>query len=206
MVRKRKWKKFFNKFHVYGGLLTVGFLISFSYSAFVHQHHPKFIKAGEKETHWSQTLEMPPIEDNHEFKLAVRDSLELFGHAPWWEDYRDSLDIHHFMVARPGKSYWITVPAEGNLFHIREVKTGFLNVLTALHPLAAGMQNHGKGPFFIRLWKILSLLLAIVLLLVLIITLHFWITRSFNKKRSWIIVLLISAIPIILIIFIWLVG
>lgn len=86
MVRKRKWKKFFNKFHVYGGLLTVGFLISFSYSAFVHQHHPKFIKAGEKETHWSQTLEMPPIEDNHEFKLAVRDSLELFGHAPWWED------------------------------------------------------------------------------------------------------------------------
>lgn len=206
MRRSRKRRDFLNKFHVYGGLLTTGFLIAFSYSAFYHQHHLKFPKPGNKTTHWEQTLTKPDIEDKYEFKLAVRDSMGLFGHAPWWEDYRDSLGIHHFMISRPGKKYWITVPEQGNIFVVDEIRTGFWDVLFQLHPLSGGMRGHGKGPLFIGAWKIISLLLSLVLLGVMIITIHFWVVRSFNKRRSWIIVGVIASFPIILIVFIWLIG
>lgn len=206
MARNTKWKIFINNFHVYGGLFTATFLIFFGISAFYHQHHLKFPKEGSKTTHWEKTLTIPEISDQKEFKLAVRDSMGLFGHAPWWKDYRDSLGIHHFMISRPGKNYWITVPVSGNIYKVDEIRTGMWNVLIQLHPLAAGMQGHGEGPFFIKAWKIVSLLMALILLCVMIISLYFWYSRSFSKGRSWIIVGGIALFPLILIIFIWLIG
>lgn len=206
MKQKFKWRGFLTRFHVYGGLLTAGFLIAFSYSAFYHQHHLKFPKQGSKTSQWEQELSIPDIPDAKDYKMAVRDSLGLFGYTPWWEDYRDSLDIHHFMISRPGKQYWVTVPEKGNIYQIKEVRTGFWNVLVMLHPLSGGMRGHGKGPFFIKAWKISALLLSLVLLGVMIISIHFWLTRSFNKRRSWFIVGAMTLFPIILMIFIWLVG
>ncbi len=202
----QKWKQFLGKFHVYGGLLTAGFLIAFSYSAFVHQHHPKFPKQGTKTVQWEQELNIPDISGKREYKMAVRDSLGLFGYTPWWEDYRDSLGIHHFMLSRPGKKYWVTVPEKGNVYKIDEVRSGFWDVINQLHPLSGGMRGHGDGPLFIQAWKIVSLLLALVLLGVMIITIHFWYSRSFKKRRSWFIVGAMFLFPVILIIFIWLVG
>lgn len=206
MNQNPKLRRFLNKFHVYGGLFTAGFLIAFAFSAFYHQHHLKYPKEGSKTVQWEQQLTLPDIPDNLEYKLAVRDSLGLFGHAPWWEDYTDSLGIHHFMISRPGKQYWITVPGEGNVYKVDEVRTGFWNVLFQLHPLSAGMQGHGKGPFFIRAWKIVSLPMALVLLGVMIISIHFWMTRSFSRRRSWFIVAGIALFPLILMICIWLLG
>ena len=205
-MKKSRWKRFLCKFHIYGGLFSVGFLIAFSYSAFVHQHHPKFPKPGDKTVYWEQGLDIPDIEDELEYKFAVRDSLGLFGHAPWWEDYRDSLGVHHFMIARPAKQYWVTVPLEGDIFKIKEIRTGFWDVLIQLHPLAAGMQNHGKGPFFIKAWRIISVPMALVLLSVILITIYLWYIHSFHKRKSWFIVGAIAAFPVVLIIFIWLVG
>lgn len=91
MAGNRKWRSFLNRFHVYGGLFSVGFLVIFSISAFYHQHHPKFPKPGNKTSFWEASFSTPEISENIEFKRAVRDSLELFGHVPWWEDYHDSL-------------------------------------------------------------------------------------------------------------------
>jgi len=82
MAGNRRWRNFLEKFHVYGGLFSVGFLIVFSISAFYHQHHPKFPRPGDKTSSWEASLTIPEITDNHEFKLAVRDSLGLFGHVP----------------------------------------------------------------------------------------------------------------------------
>ncbi len=82
MEGHRKWRNLLDKFHVYGGLFSVGFLTVFSISAFYHQHHPKFPKPGEKTSDWEASLSMPEISDHHAFKLAVRDSLGLFGQAP----------------------------------------------------------------------------------------------------------------------------
>ncbi len=206
MAKITSWKNLLLKIHIYGGLFSVGFLITFSYSAFVHQHHPKFPKPGEKTVLWEQSLHIPEIEDNHKFKLAVRDSLELFGHAPWWKDYHDSLGVHHFMISRPGKQYWVTVPKQGKIYQIKEVRTGFLDVMIQLHPLAAGMQGHGKGPSFIKVWKYISLATALVLLSVILISIQFWLRKSFKRRSRWMVVGTIAILPVILIIFIWLIG
>lgn len=206
MNRRKSWNKFLGNFHVYGGLFSVGFLIAFSYSAFVHQHHLKFPKPGNKSVYWEQSLNIPEIEDNHDYKLAVRDSLGLFGHTPWWEDYHDSLGVHHFMIARPAKQYWVTVPSKGNIFKINEIRTGFWDVLKQLHPLASGMQGHGKGPFFIKAWKYISIPMALVLFCVIMLAFYFWYKRSFKKPGSWILVGTIAVFPVLLFILIWLVG
>ena len=206
MAGNRKWRNFLEKFHVYGGLFSVGFLFVFSISAFYHQHHPKFPRPGDKERYWEAVLNMPEITDSLEFKQAVRDSLRLFGHTPWWEDYHDSLGIHHFMITRPGKQYWVTVPHGDNTYKIREIRTGPWPVIIALHPLASGMRGHGKGPFFIKAWRIVALPMALVLLAVILITIHFWYVRSLRKRRGWIVAGALASFPLILLIFLWLVG
>ena len=191
---------------MYGGLFTVGFLIIFSISAFYHQHHLKFPKPGDKTSYWEASFITPEITENIEFKQAIRDSLGLFGHVPWWEDFHDSLGVHHFMITRPGKYYWITVPLDDDVYKVKEIRTGPWIVLIALHWLAAGMRGHGKGPFFLKAWRIISLPMALVLLCAMIITIHLWYVRSFKKTKSWIIAGAIASFPIILLIFIWLVG
>lgn len=148
MARNSNWRKFLNKFHIYGGLLTAGFLLTFGFSAIQHQHHFK-LPQPKRVKHWKKEFKVPQVEDHLEFKLAVRDSLGLYGHAPWWEDYTDSLGVKHFMITRPGKRYWVTVPGDNNVWEVAESRTGFLEVLNAIHPLSAGMQNHGYSPRFL---------------------------------------------------------
>ena len=206
MAGNRKRRNFLNRFHVYGGLFSVGFLIIFSISAFYHQHHPKFPKPGDKTSHWETSFKIPEVTENIEFKRAVRDSLGLFGYVPWWEDYHDSLGVHHFMVTRPGKQYWVTVPAEDDLWRIKEIRTGPWPVIIAMHPIASGMRGHGKGPFFIKAWRIISVPMALVLLCVILITIHLWYVRSFRQRKGWIIAGALASFPVILLIFIWLVG
>jgi hypothetical protein len=207
MKKKEKWHSFLSNFHVYGGLFSVGILIAFSYSAFVHQHHPKFAEPRIKNSiNWEAQIKVPEIEDSVKYKEAVRDSLGLFGHAPSWQDYKDSLGIHHFKIARPGKQYWITVPLEGARFQVSESRTGFLNLLSQLHPLSAGMQNAGNVPVFTNIWRIVMVPMSLVLLLVVILSIYFWLKKSIKKRRAWIVVGTVAFIPLLLFILIWLVG
>ena len=205
MSRNSNWRKFLNKFHIYGGLLTTGFLITFGFSALQHQHHFKLPKP-DNVKHWEKKFFPPEPDDHHAFKLAVRDSLGLFGHAPWWEDYTDSLGVKHFMISRPGKQYWVTVPLDNYVFKVSESRTSILEVLNAIHPLSAGMQNHVYSPRFLLAWRVISECLAIVFLMVLIISIHFWYTRSFKDRRSWFIISLFASVTFILIFLVWLVG
>jgi hypothetical protein len=100
----------------------------------------------------------------------------------------------------------VTVPQEGDVYKIREIRTGPWPVIIALHPLASGMRGHGKGPFFIKAWRIISVPMALVLCCVILITIHLWYVRSFRKGRGWIIAGALASFPLILLIFIWLVG
>jgi hypothetical protein len=201
-----KWSRFLPKLHVYGGLLCTGFLIMVGFSGYVHQHHPKFVQHEGRKASWEQRIQTPGIEDRLLYKLAIRDSLGLFGHAPWWEDYKDSTGVSHFMIARPGKEYWVTEPVTGDLFLVDEHRTGLLNVLNQLHPLGAGMQGHGNGPGFIAVWKWVSLALGIIAIMVLCISVYYWFTRSVKKKHWWYYIIGAALIPVTLFIMIWLVG
>jgi hypothetical protein len=197
-----KWRDFLDKFHVYGGLFISVYLIILGISSLHMQHHFQ-LPEGSSVKSWEKEINMPEILDNQAYKLAVRDSLGLFGGTPWWEDYRDDNGVHHFMITRPGKKYWVEVPTDNNIFKIEESRTGFLNVAMALHGLTGGEL---KGPVFIRVWKFFGQIMNIVFFIVLCITVYFWFIRSFKTYRGWIFAGSFVFSAIIILIFIWLVG
>ncbi len=197
-----KWRDLLDKFHVYGGLFIAGYLIILGISSLHYQHHFN-LSENESKKLWQQDIRMPVIEDNLAYKLAVRDSLGLFGYTPWWEDYKDDNGIHHFMITRPGKKYWVEVPAGGTTFKVEETRTGFLDVVMALHGLTGGEL---KGPVFISVWKAVAQIMNVVFLLVLCITVYFWFIRSFRTYRGWLFAGLFASVSLIILAFIWLIG
>lgn len=158
-----------DNFHVYGGLVIAGYLVILGISSIHYQHHFK-LPAKNSIKHWEQTIKLPKIDDDLEFKESVMDSLSLFGYLPWWEDYKDDKGIRHFMIARPGKNYWVEVPANEDVFKIEESSTGFLSMVMQLHGLTGGGL---EGPAFISVWKFISQIMNVVFLFVLIISILF---------------------------------
>ena len=142
------------------------------------------------------------IDDKGLLKAALRDSLNLHGYLPWWKEYTDSVGIYHFMISRPGKQYWVTIPEEYNRVIVEESRMPILSVVFALHPLTAGF----NGPGFAKIWRIVSEIMSVMLLVIIVLSIQLWYAQSFSKKRSWIIVTALILISILLIIFVWQVG
>jgi len=197
-----KWMNFLDKFHVYGGLFIAGYLIILGLSSLQYQHHFN-LPQNDSKKYWEQRINMPKIEDNLKFKLAVRDSLGLFGNAPWWQDYKDDQGIHHFMITRPGKSYWIEVPTANNIYKIQESRSSFISVVMALHGLTGGGL---EGPAFILVWKIIAQIMNVVFLMLLAISVYFWYIRSFRSNKGWLFAGIFAFVSFIILAFIWLIG
>jgi hypothetical protein len=191
-----------DKFHVYGGLFIAGYLIMMGISSIYFQHHISYSENDSAVT-WEQKINLPAIDDAQKYKQAVRDSLGLFGHTPWWEDFKDDAGIHHFMISRPGKKYWVEVPEKGNLYKIKESRTSFLSVFNALHGLTNGEL---KGPFFLSVWKFIAQIMNVVFLIVLCITIYYWWVRSLRSYSGWLIAGSFILLSFIILGSIWLAG
>ncbi len=202
MNQKGRTNKFLKKLHVYGGLFLSFYVVTLGISSLQFQHHFFEFQPGKKAVSWDQHVQIPGIEESHQLKSAIRDSLGLNGYLPWWEEYTDSLGIYHFMINRPGKEYWITVPNEGDLIQVDERRKAILSVVFALHPLTAGFD----GPGFAKAWRIISEIMSVLLLVIIILSIQFWYTRSFPKNKGWIIVCAVASFSILLIILVWLIG
>jgi len=98
-------------------------------SSLQFQHRFVEFQPGKKGVHWEQKFDIPAIEDKAQLKAAIRDSLQLNGYLPWWKEYTDSTGIYHFMISRPGKQYWITIPKESNGVEVYESRMPFLSVV-----------------------------------------------------------------------------
>lgn len=195
------WRDLLDKVHVYGGLFIALYLIIIGLSSLQFQHHFNLPEGNTGKTWWQQ-INMPVIEDNREYKLAVRDSLGLFGYTPWWQDYTDKKGIHHFKITRPGKSYWVEVQPESKLYRVNESRD-IIGAVLALHGLTGGAL---EGPAFIKVWKFFAQIMNVVFLIVISITLYFWYERSFQSFKGWILAGTIAFISILALLFIWLVG
>ena len=200
-----RWRDFIDKLHVYGGLLISGYLVLLGLSSLQYQHHFP-LPENNSEKLWQQRFNMPQIENNQAYKLAVRDSLGLFGHTPWWQDYRDVNGVHHFMITRPGKSYWVEVPTEDDVFKIKETRAGFLSVILALHGLTGGGGVVMNPPTFVFIWKIIAQVMNVLFLIILFITIYFWYERSFRKSWGWIFAGIFTLTFLTILSFIWLIG
>lgn len=202
MSEKSTSSSFLKKLHVYGGLALSFYIISLGISSLQFQHHFVEFEAGKNVVHWEQNFEVPAMDDNAELKAAIRDSLKLNGYLPWWKEYTDSTGIYHFMISRPGKQYWITIPEAYDRVLVDESRMPFLSVVFALHPLTAGF----KGPAYAKIWRIVSEIMSVLLLVIIVLTIQLWYAQSFSGMRSWIIVTALTMFSILLIILVWLVG
>ena len=128
MFEKGSSNQFLRKLHVYGGLFLAFYVIVLGISSLQFQHHFVEFQPGEKSVTWEQRIQIPEFEDKDQLKSAIRDSLNLNGYLPWWKEYTDSLDIYHFMISRPGKQYWVTVPSENDLFRIDESRMPIFSI------------------------------------------------------------------------------
>lgn len=197
------WRNLLDKIHVYGGLFITVYLLILGISSLNMQHHFINLREGKSKKLWEQKINMPVIENQQNYKQAVKDSLGLYGGTPWWEDYKDDNGIHHFLISRPGKKYWVEVPANGNVFKIEESHTGLLNVAMVLHGLTGGMR---EGPGFVKIWKFFGQIMNIVFFIAICITVYFWFERSFRTYRGWTIAGGFIFSAIIILVFIWLIG
>ena len=202
MTKNGRLNKFLRKLHVYGGLFLSFYVIVLGISSLQFQHRFIEFQPGKKIVTWEQKVEIPEVEDQNQLKASIRDSLSLNGYLPWWEEYTDSTGIYHFMISRPGKKYWVTVPIEGNQIRIDESRTSLLSVIFALHPLTAGF----KGPGFAKVWRIISEIMSILFLVIIVLTIQIWYAKSFSNKKGWIIAGSIASFSILLIILVWLIG
>ena len=194
--------KFLKKLHVYGGLALSFYVIILGISSLQFQHRFVEFQPGKKVVHWEQEFEVPSLEDKSQLKAAIRDSLQLNGYLPWWKEYTDSTGIYHFMISRPGKQYWVTVPESYDHVLVDESRMSFISVVFALHPLTGGFE----GPGFAKIWRIISEVMSVLLLLIILLSIQLWYAQSFSEKRGWIIVLGLILFSFLLIILVWLVG
>ena len=157
------------KLHVFGGLTLSFYVITLGISSLQFQHRFVEFQPGKKVVHWEQKLELPLVEDKDQLKADIRDSLQLNGYLPWWKEYTDSTGIYHFMISRPGKQYWVTIPEEYDRVLVEESRMPFLSVVFALHPLTAGF----KGPGFALIWRIVSEIMSVLLLVIIVLTIRY---------------------------------
>ncbi len=202
MNQKRGLNNFLRLLHVYGGLALSFYVIVLGISSLQFQHRFVEFQPGKKTVSWEQKIDLPQIEDKGQFKAAVRDSLQLNGYLPWWKEYTDSTGIYHFMISRPGKQYWVSMSEKPGRVIVEESRMPFLSVVFALHPLTAGF----NGPGFAKIWRIVSEIMSVLLLVIIILSIQLWYAQSFSKKRSWIIIGAMSSFSILLILLVWLVG
>jgi hypothetical protein len=202
MNQNRASTSFLRKLHVYGGLVLSFYVIALGISSLQFQHRFVEFQPGKKVVSWEQSIDLPHIEDKGLLKAAIRDSLQLNGYLPWWKEYTDSTGIYHFMISRPGKQYWVTIPEAYNRVLVEESRMPFLSVVFALHPLTGGF----NGPGFAKIWRIIPEIMSVFLLVIIVLSIQQWYAQSFSKKRSWIIVSALTSISILLIFLVWLVG
>ena len=200
MAKKRG--TFLKKLHVYGGLLLSFYVIILGISSLQFQHHfVEFEPAGEP-VFWEQQVRISDLEDRNELKQAIRDSLELKGFLPWWKEYTDSTGVYHFMITRPGKQYWASVVPGNPVIQVKEQRMPFLNVALDLHWLTAGFE----GISFARIWRVVSEIFNILLLVIVLLSVQLWYAQSFSRTTGWIISGGIASFSVIIIFIVWLAG
>ena len=126
-------RPFLLKLHLYAALLCSSYFVIFGLSSLNYNH--RFGEAVEVDhSRWERQLTMPTFEEARALALAVRDTLDLPGWAPWWRYRKDDDGTFHFELVRPGKHYDMHLAPDGHLL-VEEHRTGFWPVLNGLHAL-----------------------------------------------------------------------
>ncbi len=181
------------KLHLYCGLFTFLYLISFGFSSLMLNHGIQ-VAATEITESWEEKVEVDANLPDKEAAEKIRDGLGLMGWVPPWKYQRDSLSLH-FDITHPGMVYHAHHNFETHRTRIDKSPKGFLNVLNAMHFFNGKIPN---APLLIRSFAIYQWLGLFVLLISLIFGIWLWLKFSAKKWEVIAFVLLFVGSTIVM--------
>lgn len=168
----------------------------------MNYNHPTLFKKNDlKEKTYSESFSFVS-DSTDEIITHATDSLDIFGHRPWWLQWRDKENNFHFQIMRPGKQYQIVVLEKDKQLKVTEKSMGIIHALSGMHVGSGGLL---KLPVF-KVWSVYSHAAVIIGLLSLILSLYFWLKKSKLRRWQWFGSGIVFFLSISFIIYIWLIG
>jgi hypothetical protein len=165
------------KLHLYCGLFTCFYLISFGVSSIVMNHKLEVDNKTVKKT-WNAWVKVDQFLSDSELAEDVKNQLKLMGWTPQWQFERDSTNFR-FTVTHLAKTNKLDLNLNTGEVQISDIPKGFWAVLHGLHFFNGRIPN---APFFLKTWMVYQWLTLLVLLVSLVLGLWLWLKYSY---RTW---------------------
>ncbi len=165
------------KLHLYCGLFTSFYLISFGLSSIILNHKFDLEKKAIKKT-WAAQVQVDTSLSQKELAEEVRNQLNLMGWVPPWE-FRKRDGHFQFITTHLAKTSKLDLDLASGRVEVAEMPKGFLEVLHALHFFNGRIPN---APFVLRTWIVYQWMTLFVLLVSLILGLWLWLRYS---HKTW---------------------
>lgn len=193
-------RKLFLKLHLYAGLLCFPYFIIFGISSLHINHEFNFMKPGESTRQWRRSISIREVVDNQHLAETIRDSLQLMGWAPWWEQNRQA-NAYTFLVTHPGKQYRVRAYLQENRVEVEEQAKGFWPVFNSLHFLGESIPG---APVPINNWQYYQDFCVFVMLFSILSGVYLFVKRG---RETWTGLLILGSctlLSLLLMIGVWL--
>ena len=169
------------KLHLYCGLFTCCYILTFGVSSIILNHGIQVDSNGITKS-WEERIEIDEMLSNEEVAAKIRDDLGLMGWIPPWRYKKDKLTFA-FIVTHTGKVYHIHHNFETDVTQVEEAPKGFISVLHGMHFFNGKIPN---APLLLRSFAVYQWMGLFALLLSLIFGIWIWLKYS---ARKWELIL-----------------
>lgn len=194
-------RKYLIRFHLYAGLLCFPYFIIFGVSSLNINHHFKFMEpSADSSIRWQGRINIPNFKNNQQFADDIRDSLQLMGWTPPWEQETDSVSFR-FEIVHAATKYNVTVPVNKKTVLVEEKRKGFWPVFNSLHFLGEKIPG---APAMINLWRFYQNITVFVMLFSILSGIYIFLRRKSERKTGLIILFTSLALSLLIMISVWL--
>ena len=161
------------KLHIYCGLFSCFYLISFGISSIILNHKLK-VDNNSVTKNWQTTIEVDASLSDRDLAANIRDQLGMMGWVPPWRYKKDSTGFG-FEITHLGKNSDVFTDFATGETMITEYRKGFLSVLHGMHFFNGKIPN---APLLLSSFTIYQYLGLLSLLVSLILGLWLWVKFS----------------------------
>lgn len=201
MRNKKKILKYSIRIHLYSGLFASAFLILAGFTAINFQHD--ILSTSPRDTLYHVRSVYLPKDSAPELSQSIVGQLNISGHTPQW-DYRFDKNrrLTQFKIHRPARLYVVDIDYPASQVKVAQIRYKPGAVLEIMHKTTM-IDLPDK---VLVGWAIFGQLAAASAFLTAIISLYFWISKSFTSHWQWISAASIAIFILIYVLYLWLKG
>ncbi|MFO1460790.1 MAG: PepSY-associated TM helix domain-containing protein [Verrucomicrobiota bacterium] len=200
--RRPRWKSWWMRIHLYGGLACFWYLLVFSITTLRFNHPGLLPERRGPATQWERASGIPNLPDDHKLGEAVRDDLDLIGWVlPWNLQKTPSGDLR-FELVRPGRNYRVTTDRAGGRVSVEERATGVGSAINFMHGSTEGV----PGSRFLQLWGLYTDLTTGLVLFLSVSGVVLWWRRARDRRLAAVVVVLGLLVSAALMLRVWIFG